>query len=76
MKVVYSKQAVHLAAGDETSRFFNVGEPVAADDPIVKQYPSCFTDDAGVFLPRQPISQTAEETATAGPGERRTRRVR
>jgi len=74
--VVYSKQAVHLSVGDGTTRFVNVGEVLPASDPLVKAYPSCFTDDASVFFPRSPVAQRAEETATAGPGERRQRRVR
>lgn len=76
MDVVYSKQPVHLAVGDGTTRFFNTGEAVDSKDPIVKAFPGCFTKEAAEFLRRAPISQTAEETATAGPGERRTRRAR
>ncbi len=76
-QVVYSKQAVHLAVGDGTTRFVQIGEPVQANDPIVKLYPSCFTDDASVFIRREgPISGRAEEMATSNPGERRARRAR
>ena len=50
------------------------GEPWYADDPVVKQFPSYFTDD-----PRQVMRATAPipesdqiwEQATAAPGERR-----
>lgn len=67
---VWSKQRSHVATGDGMSRFLDVGEQLLASDPIVKMYPSMFTDDPTPFM-RSPVSNRALETATADPGERR-----
>jgi hypothetical protein len=66
----------------------NIGEHWSADDPVVAAYPQFFTDDARYGLrssvplgedgypasakPR--ATQGATETATAAPGEKRSRK--
>jgi len=70
-KVVYAKQSAHVAAGDETTRFMLVGESFDAEDPLVKMYPSMFTDDPTPFQRvNSPISGGAPQpNALDGAGE-------
>lgn len=71
---LYSKQQAHVAVGDGTTRFLRLGEPVPEDDPIVKNFPSLFTDDPTPFqvpIQQQQVSRDAMETASADPGEKR-----
>lgn len=54
------------------------GQHWPADDPIVKQYPQYFSEDARYGLcASAPIPEDAPlEQATAAPGEKRTTRAR
>ncbi len=78
-KHVYATSDTMLSDGTPTRR----GELWLADDPLVQQYPQAFTDDpeaAGLVRRSGPApsspSASAVETATAAPGERRTRTPR
>jgi len=73
-KVVYSKQNAYVAI-DGQPRAISFGETVDAEDPVVRLYPSMFTDDPTPFQRNNgPVSNRALETASADPGEKRVAR--
>lgn len=84
MDIVFAKDT-RIAAHPSTGVGVQVvvGSHWPTDDPIVKAYPDLFTDDPRYGLTSSrpldedgyPVgSRSAVETATANPGERRTRK--
>jgi hypothetical protein len=76
MNVVYAKDGLRVQMTDGTVRRFPPGSHWPADDPFVRANPGQFSADPRYHLaftdPRpEYFGDVAEETATAGPGERR-----
>lgn len=78
MDVVFAtKTAVVSDPQTGAGRSINAGEHWAADDPVVKAYPSFFADDPRYGLSSsRPLADDGYpviEQTTAAPGEKRTR---
>jgi hypothetical protein len=78
MKVVYARVGkTWVVAPDGTRVWVHIGQHWPADDPVVKKYPSLFSDDPVTGLsftvtPKPPAPAAPVEQATAAPGERRS----
>lgn len=76
MDVVYAVETAQIPTQECGVVFVQKGEHWAADDPVVKAAPTCFSTDAryGMRYSVEPAgySDPPVEQATAAPGERRS----
>lgn len=81
MKIVFAKTSTSVSLGDGRTMMVLYGSHWSAADPVVKQYPELFTDDARFGITYSDTSSIAVEeqgapveAATAEPGEKRATR--
>jgi hypothetical protein len=74
MKIVYATATAPVQLPSGISGTVQKGSHWPADDPVVREHPELFSDDArfGLNYSEEPDGYDAPvETATAAPGERR-----
>lgn len=71
MNIVYAAAPTAIAAPDGGIHTLVPGEPWAADDPLVKAHPECFSSEPK-RVKTSGRGWTPVEQMTAAPGEKRT----